>query len=77
VTEKKRKVIIYPTLPIVQIGVAHTARLYGHHRLTWARVRNENRLDRDRTTLRSGDDTSDFLSQLNPSSYLPDLELDL
>jgi hypothetical protein len=61
VPEQEREVVVDPALPIVQVGVAHTAGLDLHQRLAGPGVRDHDRLDGDGLLLRSGDDAPDLV----------------
>src|SRR5437762_2820175 len=47
VTQQEGKVVVDGTLAVVEIGVAHPARLRAHHDLPRARVGNDHLLDAD------------------------------
>ena len=57
VAEQEREVVVDRALPVVQVGVAHAARLHRHERLARARVGHDDRLDLDRRALRERDHT--------------------
>ena len=63
VAEQEREVVVDAALPVVEIGVAHPARLDRHERLTRARVGNEDGLDPDRCTLGLGDDATNLVHE--------------
>ena len=48
VAEQEREVVVDAALAVVQVGVAHAARLHLHERLARARVGDDDRLDGDR-----------------------------
>ena len=54
VAEQERELVVDPALPVVEVGVAHAARLHLHERLARARVGHLDHLDRDRLLHRLG-----------------------
>ena len=61
VAEQEREPVIDATLAVVQIGVAHPARLHLHHHFTRAGVRDVDRHDLDRRALAERDHTLHLL----------------
>ena len=61
VAEQEREVVVDPALAVVQVGVAHPARLHLHHDLARPRIRDDDRLDGHRVTLLVRDDPADLL----------------
>ena len=59
--QQEREVVVDTTLAVVQVGVAYTARLNGHHGLARARVGDDDGLDRDRLALTLGDNAANML----------------
>ena len=59
--EEERKVVVDPTLAVVEIGVAHTAGLHLDHRLTRTGIGHDDRLDRHRRTFRARHDSANLL----------------
>ena len=51
VSEQEREVVVDPTLAVVQVGVAHAARLDRDHGLAWSGIGDDDRLDADRFAL--------------------------
>ncbi len=58
VAEQEREVVADAALAVVQIGVAHTARLHAHLGLARTGIGHDDRLDRDRGLLRGRDDSA-------------------
>ena len=54
VAEQERELVVDPALAVGQVGVAHPARLHPHDHLTRARIRDRDRHDLHRRTLRPG-----------------------
>ena len=74
VAEQERELVVDAALAVVQIGVAHPARLDLDDGLARPRVGDDDRLERDRGTLRTGDDSLYFLrhgSERNRPSAAP------
>jgi hypothetical protein len=61
VAEQERELVVDPALAVVQVGVADPAGLDLHDGLARTRVRHDDRLDRDRTTLGQGYDSGHFV----------------
>ena len=61
VAEQEREVVVDPALAVVEVRVAHAARLDLHERLAGSRIGYDDRLDRDGLLLRSGDDAPDLV----------------
>ena len=61
VAEQEREVVVDPTLAVVEVGVAHAARLDGDDGLTRTGIGDHDRLDADRFALGAGDHSSYFL----------------
>ncbi len=61
VPEQEREVVVDPTLAVVEVGVAHPARLDGDDGLTRPGIGDHDRLDADRLALGAGDHSSYFL----------------
>jgi hypothetical protein len=66
VAEEEREVIVDGALAIVQVGVAHAARLHPHQRLARPRVGHDDGLDPDRPALLLRHDSSDFVRHRPP-----------
>src|SRR4029453_5554481 len=60
VTEEEREVVVDATLPIVEVGVADTARPHLHERFPGSGIGHRDRLDRDRLLLRLCDHSPHF-----------------
>ena len=60
-TQQEREVVVDATLPVVQIGMAHTAGLHLYDDLARARIRNDDRGQFDRLALTACDDCLDCL----------------
>jgi len=51
VAQQEREVVVDAALAVVEVGVAHAARLHGHQRLARAGIGHDDRLDRHRLAL--------------------------
>ena len=71
VAEEEGEVVVDAALPVVQVGVAHAARLDGDHGLTRPGVGHQDRLEGDRRTLLPGDHTARLGSHACSSSSAP------
>ena len=72
VPEEEREVVVDPALAVVQVGVAHPARLDGDERFAGPGIGNDDRLDGDRLALGAGDDSSNGLRHAlepNPATH--------
>src|SRR5581483_4743111 len=69
VAEQERKVVVDCALPIVEVGVAHAARLHAHERLAGPRVGHPYRGNLDRLALRHRHHASDLVRHA-PSPYV-------
>src|SRR5690606_9216628 len=67
VAEQERELVVDPTLAVVQVGVAHPARLHLHHGLTRTRVRNVDRDHFHRRALGARDDRAYLLCHVSSS----------
>ena len=61
VAEQERKVVVDAALAVVEVGVAHPARLHVDHRFARPGVGHDDRLDADGLALRHCDDAADFV----------------
>jgi hypothetical protein len=61
VTEQERELVVDPTLPVVQVGVADPAGVDRHDRLTRAGVGHDDVDELDVGPLAAGDDSLDGL----------------
>ena len=66
VPEQERELVVDTALAIVEVGVAHTARLHLHDCLTRARVGNHDGLDRHRCALATRYYSTNLLSHEAP-----------
>ena len=64
VPEQERKLVVDPALAVMQVGVANPTRLHLDQRLTWTRVGNDDRFQRDGRTLRPCNYTLYFMRHL-------------
>ena len=62
VAEQERELVVDPALAVVQVGVAHPARLDGHDGLARPGVGDHDRLDRHRCALAASDDATYLLA---------------
>ena len=61
VAEQEREVVVDAALAVVQVGVAHAARLHLDDRLARPGIGDDDRLDRHRRTLRARHDSANLL----------------
>ena len=66
VAQKEREVVVDAALAVMQVGVAHAARLDRDDRLARTGIGDDDRLDGDRAALFLGHDTAHFLSHRSP-----------
>src|SRR5205085_12577399 len=71
VPEQERELVVDPALAVVQVGVAHAARLHPHVRLTGPRIVDVDRLERDGRSLGPCDDATHLLHAPLLSSVVP------
>ena len=61
VAEQERELVVDPALAVVQVGVAHAARLDRHDGLSRTRIGDDDGLDGHRRALGPGNDSTHFL----------------
>ena len=64
VSEQEREVVVDRALAVVQVGVAHAARLHTDERFAGAGIRDDDRHELDRRFLLQRDDTADLVHRL-------------
>ena len=70
VPEQEREVVVDAALAVMQVGVAHAARLHLDQRLARTRIRNEDRCELDWRAFGAGDDAFDLMHDRDPKQPL-------